>query len=113
MRSDTLAIAVSSTTMKVAIETTTATSQGLRSPAAERLGPSRAGAWSLIALSRRHDRHAGAELHVGRLVEHDLDRYALHDLDVIAGRVFGRQQAERGAAAGLDAVDVTMEIAVG
>ena len=49
----------------------------------------------------RHDRHAGPEQHVGRLVEHDLDRHALHDLDVIAGRVFRRQQAERRAAAGL------------
>ncbi len=39
-RSDTLAMAVSSTTMKVAIDTTKAISQGLRSPAAERLsGP--------------------------------------------------------------------------
>ena len=39
-RNATLAIDVSSTSMKVAIETTTAMSQGLRSPAADRLWPS-------------------------------------------------------------------------
>jgi len=41
LRSATLAIEVSSTCMKVAIEITTATSHGLRSPAAERLRSSR------------------------------------------------------------------------
>ena len=49
----------------------------------------------------------------GGLIEYDLDRYALHDLDVIAGRILRRQQAERGAAAGLNAVDVAGEFAVG
>ena len=54
----------------------------------------------------------GPEQNVGRLVEHDLDRHALHDLDVIAGGVFRRQQAEGGAAAGLDTVDMAFEGAV-
>ena len=75
-----------------------------------------AGVWPLFAhfvLTVRHDRHAGPEQHVGRPIEHDLDRHALDDLDVIAGRVLRRQQAERGAAAGLDAVDMAFELAAG
>ena len=107
--SATLAIEVSSTCMKVAIEITTATSQGLRSPAAERLGRSATAVrWPSGSshLHGRHHRHAGADIDVGRLVEHDLDRHALHHLDEVAGGVFGRQQAEGRAAAGLDAVDV-------
>ena len=51
----------------------------------------------------------GPEFDVGALIERDLDRHALHHLHIIAGGVFRRQQAERGAAAGLDAVDVAGE----
>ena len=48
LRSATLAIEVSSTIMKVAIETTIAMSQGLRPPAAERLSPPWVNAASVI-----------------------------------------------------------------
>ena len=34
-------------------------------------------------------------------VKQDLDRHPLNDLDVVAGRVFGRQQAEPGPRSGL------------
>src|SRR6185295_10265981 len=61
---------------------------------------------------RRHDRHAWPKQHVGRLVEHDLHRHALHDLDKIAGGVFRGQQAEGGAAASLNAVDMAFEYAM-
>ena len=44
-----------------------------------------------------------------RLVEDDLDRHALHHLDVVAGGVLGRQQAEAGAGAGLQTVDVAVQ----
>ena len=60
-------------------------------------------------------RHARAEhiTVVGRVVEDDLHRDALDDLHVIAGGVLRREQAERGAGAGLEAVDVPFEILVG
>ena len=47
----------------------------------------------------------GPEFNVGTLVEGNLHRHALHHFHIIAGGVFGRQQAERVAAAGLNAVD--------
>ncbi len=89
-----------------------AISHGLRSPAAERLCDGTPGAARSFGPDRRHHRHAGAEQYVGRLVEHDLHRHALHDLDEIAGGVLRRQQAEGGAAAGLDAVDLAFEYAM-
>ena len=93
--------------MKVAMETTTATSQGLRLPAAERLA---AACWPLIEiLHPRHDRHAGPEKHVGRRVENNLDRHTLDDLDEVARCILRWQQAERRAAARLDRVDMTLE----
>ena len=52
-------------------------------------------------------------LGVGRLVDHDLHRDALHDLDVVAGGVLRRQQAEARPGAGLDAVHVPFEQLVG
>ncbi len=45
------------------------------------------------------------------LLEHDLHRHALHDFDVVAGRVFRRQQAEARAGGGGDAVHVPLELA--
>ena len=33
-------------------------------------------------------------MQIGRRVENDLDRHALHDLDVVAGGVLGRQMAK-------------------
>src|SRR5262245_14790332 len=102
---------VSSTSMKVAIETTKAMRYGLCPPAAERSGDQPlAGAPSLLLLislwsnhfGPRHDRHARSDRQVGGpLIDHDLHRNALHDLDEIAGCVFRRQQAEGGAGARL------------
>src|SRR5215471_6686506 len=117
LRSATLAIEVSSTCMKVAIETMTAISQGLRPPAADRLS-SRRRLSSLPLMPSTHldvglDRHAGTEEDFGRPVEDDLYRHALQHLDEIAGRVLGRQQAEGGTAARLDAVDMPGEAAAG
>ena len=61
----------------------------------------------------RHDRHAGAEGDIGRrMVDDDLDRHALDDLDVVASGVLGRQQRERRAGPGLDAGDVAAEVAI-
>src|ERR1700722_13661343 len=99
-RSATLAIEVSSTCMKVAIETTTAISQGLRSPAPDRVSASPDVPWPSISphLDVGEDGHAGPEIQIGRPVEHDLDRHPLHHLDVVAGRILRRQQAEGGAA---------------
>ena len=48
-----------------------------------------AGSCSLIAPSPSAPPTCRVRRHVGLLVEHDLDRYALHDLDVIAGCVLG------------------------
>ena len=39
-------------------------------------------------------------------IEKNPHRHALDDFDVISDRVFGRQQTEPSAAAGLDAFDV-------
>ena len=67
LRKDTLAIDVSSTSMKVAIDTTSATSQGLRSPAADRGSTSKRLAHASRRsshLHRRHDRHAGADIDI-------------------------------------------------
>ena len=51
--------------------------------------------------------------HLLGVVEDDLHRHPLHDLDVVAGGVFRRQEAEVGAAAALDAVDVGGELHAG
>jgi hypothetical protein len=41
----------------------------------------------------RLDRHARADIQIGRLVENDLDRDALNDLHEIAGGILGRKQS--------------------
>src|SRR6266576_1698499 len=62
---------------------------------------------------RWDDGHARTEENIGRLVEHDLHRDALHDLDVIASGILRWQKAESGTAAGLHAVEVTFESLAG
>ena len=47
------------------------------------------------------------------LVEHDLDRQALHHLDEVAARVLGRQQAEARGGGGADRLHVPLEVASG
>src|SRR5208282_578507 len=42
------------------------------------------------------------------LVEYDLHRYALHNFDVIAGGVFGREQAEARTAGASDGIDMPL-----
>src|SRR3954468_3142522 len=81
-RSETLAIVVSSTSMKVASDTTTAISHGLCAPAAERGNESEAAATPRPSLERDAglDRHARPDVVLAqflRMVEHDLDRHAL------------------------------------
>jgi hypothetical protein len=46
-----------------------------------------------------------------RIVHDDLHRHALDDLDVIAGGILRRQQRERGAGSGLNAVDMATDFA--
>src|ERR1700722_19850610 len=60
-------------------------------------------------------RHAGAEfvVFVGSRLKHNLYRDALHDFHVIAGGVFGRQQAEAGAAGAGDAINFAFIFAAG
>src|SRR5258708_12756144 len=93
--SATLAIEMSSTSMKAASPTVGAISQRLPPPAASAIS---------AHLHARHHRHAGAERTAGiqRIVEHDLDRNALHHLDVISRGILRRQQAEGRAAAALE-----------
>src|SRR5262245_27771686 len=86
--------------MNAASAMTTATSQGLRSPAAERSGvqpPLAAASAPAISvhLHLRDDGKARAERAVAlHSVEYDLDRYSLHDLHIVTGRVFRREQRE-------------------
>ena len=49
-------------------------------------------------VNARHDRHARHQsvAQAVRIVDHDLDRYALHDLGEVPGRIVGRQQGELG-----------------
>src|SRR5439155_13757271 len=89
--SDTFTTVVSSTSMKVLSITATAMIQGLTTGAAS-------GRWFAI-LFRKH-RGLGGEpgpqqmLGVLSGVKDDFDRHPLHDLDIIASCVFGRQDAE-------------------
>src|SRR5580704_3116844 len=114
----TLAMEMSSTSMKAASPTVGATSPsrvaaGFGAPAngpeASSASPSRLDI--LAHLHARHRRHAGPErpARVGRIVEHDLDRNALHHLDEVARGVLRRQQAEGRPTAALEAVDMAME----
>src|SRR5579859_7579737 len=60
----------------------------------------------------RNHGHARTERDVARrIVEDDLDGYALDDLDIIAGGVLGRQKREGGPRARLDAGDMALEVA--
>src|SRR5579864_4330474 len=112
-RNETLAIAVSSTSMNAEIDMTLAMSHGLRSPAAERSGvqpppPAPADAEDAprpdrpsCAATSAHsdfwlDRHSRPQRTIPRkILEEDLHGYALHHLHIVARRVFGRQQCER------------------
>src|SRR5947209_13568749 len=96
-RKDTLAIAVSNTSMNEEMAMTVAMSHGLRLPAAERSGDQPP--W-LSAISPHRDfrdhGHAWTQrAAAGHAVEYNLHRHPLHDLDVVAGCVFRRQQSER------------------
>src|ERR1700712_5639974 len=80
-RSETLAMVVSSTSMKVASDTTIAMSHGLWSPAAERGRDAEEPVRRPASSVDRHavlDRHAGPDvvlLQFLRVVEDDLDRH--------------------------------------
>src|ERR1700733_13894492 len=60
-------------------------------------------------LDRGRHRHSWSQLEVRLPVQDGLDRQALNDLDVVARRVFGWQQAERSPTARLNAVDMAWE----
>src|SRR5262245_58563746 len=105
-RRATFAIAMSSTSMKAARDTTLAINQGLRLPAADRSGvqPSVMSAHP----DSGHDGHAGAEwTFAWHLVEQDLYRYPLDNLDEVAGGVLRGQQGEGLTSAPLDRIDVS------
>src|ERR1700685_861323 len=115
---------VSSTSMNVARVTVRAMIQGLTAGR-------QASAWSSVAEAELiyedscrnsltdpdfgFHRHAGAEfvVFISSRLEHNLDRNALHHFHVVASGIFGRQQAEAGAAGAGDAIDFTLVIASG
>ena len=105
--SDTLTTVVSSTSMKVANITAIATIHGLTVFGE---GSTRRSRGCLLDPHGRRHRHARPQqvLRILTLLEHDLHRHALHDLDEVAGGVLRRQQAEAGAGCGGDAVDVPL-----
>src|SRR5262249_40861236 len=103
---------VSRSSMKAATETITVTSHGLNfgfhvsvitPPLYVRL---------LHPHGRNH-RHSRSELIQSRLVsvESDTHGQALHDLHVIAGRIFGRQDAVASARGSRETLDGSFEIA--
>src|ERR1051326_9457506 len=59
-------------------------------------------------IPRRRHRHPRAQpvFRILTGIEHDLDGHALDDLDVVAGRVFGRQERKTRAGGAGDAVDL-------
>src|SRR6202451_3611752 len=116
---------ISSTSMNAANETTAAISHGLTrglaggdeprgsifSGAAAIASPK--GLWLASHPHRRFHRHSGAQPMVRVLarVEANPDRQSLHDLDVVAGRVFGRQQTVEFASRAGQAFDVALVVA--
>src|ERR1700734_4166602 len=107
-RSETLTMATSNTSIKVATETITAISHGLRTPAAER---GRLESDMLLHPDVRRHRHAWLDQIVLQsvVIEGDLHRQPLHDLHIVAGGIFGRQHAELTPRPRLKAVDVAAE----
>ena len=110
--SDTLTTVVSSTSMKVANITAIAMIQGLTCRCSG-MTDFLTSLDFLTGIDSRRDRHAGPQQVLGILprFEHDLDRHALHDLHVVAGGVFWRQQAEARPGRRGDAVDLALEFA--
>src|SRR5690349_11428052 len=114
----TLAMEMSSTSMKAASATTGAMIQGV-GPVAAAAPPPGAGAGSAMLSARpdidgrnHREAEAGDETVGQRLVEHDLHRHPLHHLDEVAGGVLRRQQAEARAGAALDRIDMALEAAL-
>src|SRR5579863_5981242 len=106
--SATLAMLVSSTSMKAAKATTTAISHGLcfgRHTSGGGAGAERVSV--LLDIDLRIHRHAGAQSMVAVLVGVDIDAdgNALHHFHVVSGGVLGRQETESGAAGAADAGD--------
>ena len=69
-----------------------------------------------INLDRGDDRHPRSQailLDLLEIVEDDLHGHALHDLHVVARGVLRRQEAEAGAAAALEAIDVGRKLDAG
>src|SRR5581483_89389 len=94
---------VSSTSMKVANITATATIQGLTVLCS---------AITLPCVNRAGHRQTGPELmlRIGIRLEHELHRYPLHHLYVVAGRVLGGKQTESRAGSGRNAVHVRLKL---
>src|SRR4051812_17857222 len=115
----TLATEVSRTSMKVPSMTAMVISQGWagRGSAWDKVGVDRSLAMGHLVrgCDDGDDAHAGAKgLAVGGdFVEDDFDGNALHDFDVVASRVFRRQETESGSGALLDGIDVTFELHAG
>src|SRR4029450_8378343 len=103
--SDTLTTVVSSTSMNVANMTAIGTIHGLRVGCSLSI--------VLLRVDGGGDGHARTQRAVCRLllVEHDLDRHALHHLHIVAGRVLGRQHAELGAGGTSNALDLAQKLA--
>src|SRR5262245_24909932 len=115
--SATLATEVSNTSMKVASMTETAISQGLN-PGFHASAACTVLDSALIVVSRcslhrdfRIDRHARADgvLRIRLFIKDDLHRHALDNFDIVAGRVFRRQNAESSSGSALDTVHMAFE----
>src|SRR5205085_6097368 len=70
-----------------------------------------AASWSFDR-DRRYDGNAERQRRrrIESVIDDDLDRHALHDLDEIPGGVLRRESSELGARAELDAVDMAGEL---
>src|ERR1700734_4087801 len=102
--SETLTMVVSRSSMKAAMVTTTAISQGL--PDGRQLSCS-----ALPSLTQVHHRTHGQPQRQGTigiepLIDHDLYGDSLHDLHEVTRGIFGREGGEARAAAVLDALHV-------
>src|ERR1700730_12277549 len=66
-------------------------------------------------VDRRDRRNFERKRQIGikSLVDDDLDRHALHDLNEIAGRVLGRKSGEFRTRSQLNAIYMTLEVKVG
>src|SRR6266516_6537126 len=106
---ETLTMLVSRTSMKVGTITAAAISHGFTLMGTSEFMFEVKGVrifFELIHANVGLNGHSRPEHHAAgsSVVEHNLDRHALHDLDIVACRILRREQAEPRACAGLNAI---------